>query len=192
MGDIQWKFLNFADNKLRSFKDWNCEWTVGEWKETLEEPVIGKTGYHSAPTIPEALCMKASLVLAQVECGGKHMESDNQSVWQKMKIIKAWNITLDVLDRFYLLAVTREIEQHPEYEMKQEMLRGIKGGVSRIEPNWVSTYKNNWYLHINTLRYDPAINNTALRIASPANDLQKIWTEELLPTLTEFNPREAL
>lgn len=191
MSTTQWKFLNIIDNKLTSLKDWSSIWEIGEWKTCKEEPVIGKAGYHSSNTIPEAQCNGVGLILAQVECDGKYMESDNRFSWEKMRILKAWHIQLDVLDKFVVLALEESIKEHPFQEIKiatiKELLFAYQDGTLKFISEWISMWQNYWWIHLRSLSPEINYGTSSLQILVSTPILHEIWINKLLPTLKEFN-----
>ena len=86
-----YKFLNLVKGKIKSAHG-NCVWEVGQWK-TEEDIDICSKGFHCSDTILDALSYVKGEVLSVVETKGKNIKQNDKSVWESMRLVKAYEWT---------------------------------------------------------------------------------------------------
>ena len=84
----QWKFLGEG---LRSNHD-GSPWVIGVWREVPLDISLCK-GLNASNYIQDALSFVQGEILAEVECEGEVIHSEEKSTWERMRVIRAWKWT---------------------------------------------------------------------------------------------------
>jgi hypothetical protein len=181
---IQWKFLELVDGEIKSVYG-DCTWKIGKWQKPIKDLDMCNTGYHSSATIPEAYACVRGDILAQVECQCPCIRKDIKFVWENMRIVKAYRITLAAIDKYFLRALEVSLKDNPEQENAKEIaeaIEGMKQGVVRSNYWSASSSAGVWCVNLYYYRANSS-NYVSFRCA--CDRLQQVWAEFLLPTLEE-------
>jgi len=105
----QWKFLK------EGFKSGHgdTKWKTGKWQVHKGDLKLCESGFHASNGIYKAFSYVQGEILAQVECGGKHLDDNDgtKSVWEKMRVVKAykWEKQDSVLFAIYAARLVLDI-----------------------------------------------------------------------------------
>jgi hypothetical protein len=158
---IQWKFLEMVDGNIRS-KHGDCVWKIGKWQKPIKELDICNAGYHSSPDIVEAYSWVNGTILAQVECKGKHVDITTKSVWENMRITKAWMWTNEARVALIRKCTELHLEKYQDDNLAKQALIDFNEESQTPLYYWCGTMYDGTY------------------------DVNKWLKEEILPTLEEI------
>ena len=126
-----YKFLRLNDkNKIISNSGKLKHWKIGIWKKHKGSIELCMSGFHASERPYDAFSYVQGEVLAIVEVDGKQIKSNDKSVHQKMRIVKAYKWTKKDSVEFALYAAEKVIgiwkKKYPNDKQVREAINSAK------------------------------------------------------------------
>ena len=177
---IQWKFLGLVDGNIQSVHG-DCTWNIGKWQKPILGIEMYTRGYHSSPGIVEAYRWVNGTILAQVECKGKHIDGATKSVWESMRITKAWMWTNEAHVALVRRCIEIHLKRYPDDNWGKKALIDLNDGYPVLFSYWDSD-SDAGMLDVYLYHHRT---NSDYYVSFRACDVNKWLAEDILPTLEE-------